>query len=113
MLGAARTLAGMGFGLLATKGTAAWLHAAGIEAQAVNKVYEGGLTVVDRMKDGHVALVLNTTEGTQAVSDSREIRRVALMDRIPYYTTAAGAQAVAEAMRARGEGEVGVRSLQA
>jgi carbamoyl-phosphate synthase large subunit len=113
MLDAARILTSLGFTILATRGTCAWLQQNGIEAQAVNKVYEGGLTIVDRMKDGHVALVMNTTEGTQAVGDSREIRRVALMDRIPYYTTAAGSHAAAQAMRARGEGEVGVRSLQA
>jgi len=103
----------MGFSLLAIRETAAWLTSAGIEAQAINKLHEGGLTIVDRMKDGHVALVMNTTEGTQAVSDSRESRRVALMDRIPYDTTAAGAHAVTLVMQARGEGEVGVRSLRA
>jgi carbamoyl-phosphate synthase large subunit len=56
---------------------------------------------------------MNTTEGSQAVSDSRDIRSVALSERIPYFTTAAGANAAAQAIRAREEGEVGVRSLQA
>ncbi|EPX82764.1 hypothetical protein ruthe_03226 [Rubellimicrobium thermophilum DSM 16684] len=68
---------------------------------------------MDRLKDGEIALVMNTTDGTQAISDSREIRTVALMDRIPYFTTAAGAHAAALAIRAREEGEIGVRSLQA
>ncbi|EYD77607.1 Carbamoyl-phosphate synthase large chain [Rubellimicrobium mesophilum DSM 19309] len=113
MLDAARILSTLGFKLLATRGTAAWLNDAGIEAEVVNKVYEGGLTIVDRLKDGHVALVMNTTEGTQAVSDSRDIRAAALSERIPYFTTAAGAHAAALAIRAREEGEVGVRSLQA
>jgi carbamoyl-phosphate synthase large subunit len=113
MLEAASILTTLGFTLLATRGTAAWLSSNGIEAHLVNKVYEGGLTIVDRMKDGHVALVMNTTDGSQAVSDSRDIRSVALSERIPYYTTAAGAYAAAQAIRAREEGEVGVRSLQA
>jgi carbamoyl-phosphate synthase large subunit len=113
MLEAARILTTLGFSILATRGTLAWLQAAGIEAHLVNKVYEGGLTIVDRLKDGHVALVMNTTESTQAVSDSRDIRAAALSERIPYYTTAAGAHAAALAIRAREEGEVGVRALQA
>ncbi|MBM1220038.1 carbamoyl-phosphate synthase large subunit [Ponticoccus sp. SC2-23] len=113
MLDAARSLADQGFGFLATRGTAAWLTDAGITCETVNKVYEGGLTIVDRMKDGHVQLVWNTTEGAQAVEDSRDIRSVALYDKIPYYTTAAGARASAGAIAARAEGDVGVRALQA
>ena len=112
-LNAARTLRDQGFGFLATRGTAAWLNEAGVEAEQVNKVYEGGLTIVDRLKDGHVQLVWNTTEGAQAVEDSRDIRAIALYDKIPYYTTAAGAQASAEAIRAQAEDEMTVRALQA
>ncbi|PHQ79256.1 MAG: hypothetical protein COB65_12880, partial [Thalassobium sp.] len=93
-------------------GTAAWLHEQGFEAEVVNKVYEGGLTVEDRLKDGHIAIVMNSTEGSAAIEDSRSIRAVALYDRIPYYTTAAGSHAAALAMKARVEGEVGVRALQ-
>ncbi|SHI53553.1 carbamoyl-phosphate synthase large subunit [Wenxinia saemankumensis] len=110
---AARILTDLGFTLLATRGTAKWLAARDIPCEIVNKVYEGGLTIVDRLKDGHVALVLNTTEGAQAVEDSREIRSVALYDKIPYYTTAAGAHAAALAIQARAESDIGVRSLQA
>jgi carbamoyl-phosphate synthase large subunit len=113
MLEAARILLSLGFTILATRGTCAWLQAQGLAAEPVNKVYEGGLTIVDRMKDGHVALVMNTTDGSQAVSDSRDIRSVALSERIPYFTTAAGAHAAALAIQAREESEVGVRSLQA
>ena len=109
---AATILRAMGFDLLATAGTAAFLREHGIDAARVNKAYEGGRTVVDVMKDGEVALVMNTTEGVQAVEDSRSMRNVALMDRIPYYTTLAGAHAAALAMRARAEGEVEVRTLQ-
>ena len=64
------------------------------------------------MKDGLVHLVMNTTEGAQAVEDSRSMRNVALMDKIPYFTTAAAAHAAATAMKAAREGEIGVRSLQ-
>ncbi len=78
----------------------------------MNKAYEGGRTVVDVMKDGEVALVMNTTEGTQAVNDSRSMRNVALMDKIPYFTTLAAAHAAAFAMKSRETGRVGVRSLQ-
>jgi len=77
----------------------------------VAKIYEGRPNIVDRMKNGDIALVLNTTEGAQAISDSREIRSVALMDKIPYFTTAAGAIAAVGAMQARNEG-FGVRTLQ-
>jgi carbamoyl-phosphate synthase large subunit len=80
-------------------------------AEPVAKVYEGRPNIVDRLKNDEIALVMNTTEGTQAVSDSRDIRRVALMDKIPYFTTAAAAIAVVSAMKARGEG-YGVRTLQ-
>ncbi|MCB1339383.1 MAG: ATP-grasp domain-containing protein, partial [Maritimibacter sp.] len=113
MLEAAEVLVGLGFSVLATRGTAAWLEANGVAAEVVNKVYEGGRTIVDRLKDGEVQLVFNTTEGAQSVADSREIRSVSLYDKIPYYTTAAGSHAAALAMRAREEGEVDVRSLQA
>ncbi len=112
MLEAARTVAELGFHVLATRGTAAWLVENGIEAEAINKVYEGRPDIVDAMKDGRVHLVFNTTEGAQSIADSREIRSVALYDKIPYYTTAAGARAAARAMKDRMEGELGVRSLQ-
>ncbi len=108
---AARDLAGLGFTIVATRGTAAWLAAAGVAAEPVAKVYEGRPNIVDRLKNGDIALVMNTTEGTQSVSDSRDIRRVALMGRLPYFTTAAGAIAATEAMKARAEG-FGVRTLQ-
>ena len=109
---AARDLTEMGFTLLATSGTAAFLRDAGVQAELVNKVYEGRPNIVDRLKNGEIAMVLNTTEGAQAIADSRDIRAVALNDKIPYYTTAAGSIAAVAAIRSRGEGEVGVRALQ-
>ncbi len=108
---AARSLITMGFELVATRGTAGWLTSQGIASTLVNKVYEGRPNIVDRLKDNDIALVMNTTEGTQAINDSRDIRRVALMDKIPYFTTAAASIAAVQAMTARGEG-YGVRTLQ-
>ncbi len=108
----ARLMIELGFDLIATRGTGAWLQENGIDCEIVNKVYEGRPNIVDRMKNGEIALVMNTTEGAQAVEDSREIRSVALNDGLPYFTTAAASHAVALAMKSREEGELGVRSLQ-
>lgn len=108
---AARDLIGLGFSIVATKGTVAWLATQGVASEHVNKVYEGRPNVVDLLKSDRIALVMNTTEGTQSISDSRDIRRVALMDRIPYFTTAAASVAAVAAMMARAEG-YGVRTLQ-
>jgi carbamoyl-phosphate synthase large subunit len=112
MLEAAQTLIGLGFALVATRGTADWLGENGAVCEVVNKVYEGRPNIVDLLKDGQIDLVLNTTEGAQSVNDSREIRSVALYDKIPYFTTAAGAHAAAQAMKARAEGDFGVKALQ-
>ncbi|WBU60440.1 carbamoyl-phosphate synthase large subunit [Paracoccus albus] len=113
MAQAARDLTAMGFTIIATTGTADFLAQNGVESERVNKVYEGRPNIVDRLKNDEIAMVLNTTEGAQAIADSREIRAVALYDKIPYYTTAAGSIAAVAAIKSRGEGEVGVRSLQA
>ncbi|MDJ0858358.1 MAG: carbamoyl-phosphate synthase large subunit [Dinoroseobacter sp.] len=109
----AQMLVDLGLDIVATRGTAAFLKEHGITAEVVNKVYEGRPDVVDMLKDGRIALVMNTTEGAQAVADSREIRSVALYDKIPYFTTLAASHAAAQAMQARREGEIGVRALQA
>ena len=113
MLEAAQILIALGFTLVATRGTAGWLEGHGLACETVNKVYEGRPNIVDRLKDGEIGLVMNTTEGAQAVEDSREIRSVALYDKIPYFTTAAGAHSASLAMRAAREGDIGVQSLQA
>ena len=111
MAKALTALVAMGFTIIATDGTQKWAAAQGIAAKQVNKVYEGRPNIVDMLKDGEIALVFNTTEGAQAISDSRDIRRVALMDKIAYFTTAAAAVAAVEAMQARSEG-YRVRTLQ-
>ncbi|MCF6444067.1 carbamoyl-phosphate synthase large subunit [Nereida sp. MMG025] len=113
ILEAATVLAGLGHKIMATRGTADFLKSTGLDIEVVNKVYEGRPNVVDQLKDGQISLVLNTTEGTQAIEDSREIRSVALYDKIPYFTTAAASHAAALAMKARSEGEIEVVALQA
>ena len=109
----AQILVDLGFALVATRGTAEFLDKNGIGCEVTNKMYEGRPNVYDLLKDGEISLVMNTTEGTQAVEDSREIRSVALFDKIPYFTTAAAAHAAALAMQARNEGEIEVKALQA
>ncbi|WP_425085153.1 carbamoyl-phosphate synthase large subunit [Ruegeria profundi] len=112
MLEAARVLVDQGFELVATRGTQTWLDTQGVPCEVVNKVYEGRPDVTDLMKDGGVQLVMNSTEGAQAVEDSRSIRSIALYDKIPYFTTAAASYAAALAIKAQAEGDVEVKSLQ-
>jgi carbamoyl-phosphate synthase large subunit len=83
-----------------------------VAAARVNKVYEGRPHIVDRMKDGLITLVFNTTEGAQAVRDSFDIRATALAMKTPYYTTAAGAVAAARAIENLKEGTLEVSPLQ-
>jgi len=108
----ARTLAGLGFRLVATSGTAAVLAAAGIDVEPVAKVSEadGAATVVDLIRRRRCDLVVNTPQGSEARSDGYRIREAALMARVPCITTLAGAAAAAEAI-ANARGEV-ARSLQ-
>ena len=108
----AQRLINLGFDIIATRGTAAFLKEKNIVCKQINKVYEGRPNIVDIMKNGEIDLVMNTTEGTQAVNDSRDIRSVALFDKIPYFTTAAAAHAAALAIQSKTEGEIKVKSLQ-
>lgn len=110
---AATNLVELGFQIVATSGTSKWLSGVGIPCEKVNKVYEGRPNIVDHLKNAKIKLVINTTEGTQSINDSREIRSVALFDRIPYFTTAAAAIAAVMAMQARNEGDLMVKPLQA
>ncbi|MEL7216683.1 MAG: ATP-grasp domain-containing protein, partial [Pseudomonadota bacterium] len=114
MLEAAQTLHDLGFEVLATSGTASWLTEQGIPARRIPKVYEEQRpNIIDEMKNGAVQIIFNTTEGAKAIEDSRSMRAVALYDKVPYYTTAAGARAAALAIRNAREGELGVMALQA
>ncbi|MDQ2095652.1 carbamoyl-phosphate synthase large subunit [Rhodalgimonas zhirmunskyi] len=108
----AQTLVDQGFSIVATGGTADFLEQHGLTCERVKKVYEGRPNVVDQLKDGQIALVMNTTEGAAAVEDSREIRSVALYDKIPYFTTAAASHAAALAIKARVEDDFSVLPLQ-
>ena len=96
VLDVARTLEGLGFTLVATKGTAAALAEAGLPVRAVNKVAEGRPHIVDMIVNGEIALVVNTVEEKRsAIQDSYVIRRAALNAQVPTYTTIAGARAAA------------------
>jgi carbamoyl-phosphate synthase large subunit len=96
----ARELRELGFTVLATRGTAAALAAAGVAATPVNKVAEGRPHIVDMIKNGEVNFIVNTVEDTRtAISDSRSIRTTALQARVTYYTTIAGAKAACSGMR--------------
>jgi carbamoyl-phosphate synthase large subunit len=100
---AARDLAAMGFRLVATKGTAAAISAAGIAVTAINKVQEGRPNIVDQMKNGQITLVINTVEEKRsAIADSRAIRTTALAQRVVTYTTIAGALAAVQGMKQLG-----------
>ncbi len=108
----AATLATMGFTLCATRGTAEMLREAGILVQTVNKVQEGRPHIVDHLKNGEVALVINTVGDKQSQIDSYSIRRTALEEQIPYYTTIAGARAAVTAIDALQHQGLGVAALQ-
>lgn len=112
ILEAATILSGLGFTILATGGTSAWLADNGIANTKALKVYEGRPNIADMLSDGHVDLIFNTTEGTQSLSDSKHIRAAALYKKIAYYTTATAANAAAKAIRDMREGEIEVRALQ-
>jgi carbamoyl-phosphate synthase large subunit len=102
----ARRLVDRGFQLVATHGTARAIQAAGIECKAVNKVHEGRPHCVDMIKNGEIVLIVNTTEGKQAVRESHSIRREAVQRRVTYYTTLAAALATCEALDSIDEVEV-------
>ena len=105
-------LLSLGFRVLATSGTERYLADQGVKVERVMKVLEGRPHIVDAMKNGGVQLVFNTTEGRQSLADSFEIRRTALMMKIPYFTTAAGALAASQAIAALAAGPLEVRPLQ-
>ncbi|MBK1707849.1 carbamoyl-phosphate synthase large subunit [Marichromatium gracile] len=99
LLRVARDLIEFGFSLYATHGTAAAVREAGLECVGVNKVAEGRPHLVDMIKNKEVSLIVNTTEGAQAIADSAEIRRAALQHKVCYTTTIAGAEATCLALK--------------
>ena len=102
----------LGFEIVATGGTADYLAEHGLSVTRVNKVAQGRPHIVDRIKDGDVRLIFNTTEGWQSLKDSSEIRKSALSGRIPSFTTAAASVAAAQAIAALRERGLEVASLQ-
>jgi carbamoyl-phosphate synthase large subunit len=102
----------MGFRVVATRGTSAFLKRYGIKNQEVRKVGEGRPNIVDMVKNREINLVINTTRGKRAVSESSSIRRTALNFDIPYTTTVAGAKATALAIKCLIEGQIGVKTIQ-
>ncbi|MBA3667807.1 MAG: carbamoyl phosphate synthase large subunit, partial [Sphingomonas sp.] len=109
---AAAKMAELGFTLIATGGTASYLIEQGLPVERVNKVAQGRPHVVDRIVDGDVQLVFNTTEGWQSLKDSQAIREAALKAKLPYFTTAAASLATARAIEALRSHALEVRSLQ-
>jgi carbamoyl-phosphate synthase large subunit len=102
----ARELAAHGFSLCATHGTAAALRGAGLQCRGVNKVREGQPHIVDMLKSDEVSLIINTTEGKQAILDSYSIRRTALQHRVFHMTTMSGARATVHALKFLDEDQV-------
>ncbi|PLT97961.1 carbamoyl-phosphate synthase large subunit [Sinorhizobium medicae] len=112
VLPAIRILADIGFKVMATGGTARFLGERGMVATKINKVLEGRPHVEDAIRNRQVQLVINTTDGNKAISDSKSLRRATLMQKVPYYTTMAGAEAAALAIKALKAGNLEVRPLQ-
>jgi carbamoyl-phosphate synthase large subunit len=112
VLPAVKRLADLGFKVLATSGTARFLRENGIPAEKINKVLEGRPHIEDAIRNRQVQIVFNTTDGQKAMSDSKSLRRATLMQKVPYYTTLAGATAVSEAIAALKAGSLEVRPLQ-
>ena len=107
-----KALAAMGFKIIATGGTQKFLAAHGVASTRVNKVSEGRPHAADAVRNGGVQLMFNTTEGATSLNDSKPLRRAALLQKTPYYTTLAGAIAAVEGVRACATGDLEVRALQ-
>jgi carbamoyl-phosphate synthase large subunit len=109
----ARRLVNLGFTLVATHGTAAYLKSHGlVEVEGINKVLEGRPHCVDAMDNHEIDFVINTTEGAQAIHDSQSLRRAALMNGIAYYTTLRAAKAALEAIAVEKRNDMRVQALQ-
>jgi carbamoyl-phosphate synthase large subunit len=112
ILDTVRRLHALGFKIQSTGGTTRYLQAHDVPAVKINKVSEGRPHIVDAIKNGSIQLVFNTTEGAQALADSKPLRRAALLHKTPYYTTLAGSIAAAEGIKAYIAGDLEVRALQ-
>jgi carbamoyl-phosphate synthase large subunit len=112
ILGAVKTLTDLGFRIIATSGTQRFMVEKGVAADRILKASEGRPNIVDAIRNGEVQLVFNTTEGVQALADSRSLRRAALLHKVPYYTTLSGAVAAAQGIKAYLGDDLEVRTLQ-
>jgi carbamoyl-phosphate synthase large subunit len=112
MVEVSQRLIEMGFEIVATSGTARHLAEQGVAVDTINKVLEGRPHIVDAIQNGDIQLILNTTEGTNSIADSYSLRRSALTQKIPYYTTVAGARASILAISAMQSGGLEVAPLQ-
>jgi len=112
ILAIAKDFLTLGYNIIATKGTALSLNNNNLKATPVNKVKEGSPHIVDKIKNGEIQFVVNTTFGNQSIKDSYSLRRASLNTNIPYYTTIAGSFALLKALKALKENNMTVTSLQ-
>jgi len=108
----AKRLRGLGYQVISTSGTNRYLKNKGVDTELAKKVNEGRPHIVDKIVDGEIAMVINTTFGKQETADSFSIRREALVHGLPYYTTLQGARMAVEALEALSHGDLPVRALQ-
>jgi carbamoyl-phosphate synthase large subunit len=112
VVGIARKLQELGFGIMATRGTAAYLENLKISCKTVNKVVEGRPNIADHIKNGEVQLVINTTLGEKEIAQSYLLRRTTLVQNVPYYTTISGARAAVGAIEVLKKEGLDVRAIQ-
>jgi carbamoyl-phosphate synthase large subunit len=108
----ARELAELGFAIIGTRGTAAYLRAHGVDAGVVYKVNEGRPSLADEIVNRKIAMVINTPLGRESFFDDKAVRRVAMMAGVPCITTLTGAAAAVQAIRALRTEGMDVRALQ-
>jgi carbamoyl-phosphate synthase large subunit len=108
----AKKLIELGFKIFATSGTAKYLISNNIKCNTVNKVNQGSPHIVEKINNGSIDLVINTTEGTKSISDSFSLRRSALKNKIPYFTTIASAKACVESIDSLKNNSLKIKALQ-
>ena len=109
---ACKILKKIGFKIIATKGTKSFLDKEGVDSQLVKKVFEGRPNIADLLKDKKINIVMNTTQGKQSIEDSKDIRSLALNNKIPYYTTARGIIAIINSLKENMGGTISVKAIQ-
>ena len=109
---ACKILKKIGFKIIATKGTKSFLDKEGVDSQLVKKVFEGRPNIADLLKDKKINIVMNTTQGKQSIEDSKDIRSLALNNKIPYYTTARGIIAIINSLKENMGGKISVKAIQ-